>query len=73
MKIGLTEVDCEVLDLLDHGLEHRPRDELDVALHLHLDQPVQHLLLSRDVTLEHVWHSPVVYNIFYRVTMLFYH
>ena len=58
--LGLTEVDGEVVDLLDHGLEHGPRDELDVALHLHLDQPVQHLLLRGDVPLEHVRHRPVV-------------
>ena len=56
--VNLTEVDGEVLHVLDHGLEHRPHDELDVALHLHLDQPVQHLLLGRDVALEHVRHRP---------------
>ena len=30
----LTEENCEILDILDHGLQHGARDQLDVGLHL---------------------------------------
>ena len=53
----LTEEDCEVLGLLHHGLQHGPSDELDVALHLHLSQPVQDLLLHPQVALVQVGHA----------------
>ncbi len=54
---SLTEVNGQVLQFLHHRFEHGPRDELDVALHLHLDQPVENLLLGGDVALEHIRNS----------------
>ena len=48
---SLTEENSEVLGLLNHGLQHGPGDQLDVALHLHLSKPVQHLLLHSQVSL----------------------
>ena len=47
----LVEEDGEVLHLHHHRLQHRPGDQLDVRLNLHLNQPVKNLLLDGEISL----------------------
>ena len=53
----LTEEDGKILNLVDHDFEHWSCDVFDMVLHLHLDQPVQDLLLSVQVAVENVGHT----------------
>ena len=48
----LTEEDGKILNLVDHDFEHWSCDVFDMVLHLHLDQPVQDLLLGVQVAVE---------------------